>query len=202
MSEISSSGFTGAFTIRVFSDPDLYAFAGRLAGLGYAVSQIKLSGVSGYSYLPLDETGSFAKKNYADIYYQPRTFTVVSNDLGNFQLATGELVRALRESGVTSLDYTELTINYERVLSLPKISTNDGWDIRGLTFSRNPLNSNSYEQISVTLINDDLSRYLISIYIRDSYEATAKIISILTQKMRDVEKFIADQLNNFRKKDL
>jgi len=155
--------------------------------------------------LPLDESGAFAKKNFADIYYQPRAFTVVSNNLGDFQLATGELVRILRESGVTNVDYTELTINYEKVLSLPRLTTDDGWDIRGLTFSRNPLNSNTYEQISVTLINDELSRYLISIYIRDSYEVTAKIITALVPKMMEVEEFLMNQFNKFnniRKKDL
>lgn len=155
--------------------------------------------------MPLDESGAFAKKNFADIYYQPRAFTVVSNNLGDFQLATGELVRILRESGVTNVDYTELTINYEKVLSLPRLTTDDGWDIRGLTFSRNPLNSNTYEQISVTLINDELSRYLISIYIRDSYEVTAKIITALVPKMMEVEEFLMNQFNKFnniRKKDL
>lgn len=189
MSEISASGFTGVFTVRSFSDPDLYAFAGRLAGLGYSVAQIKLSGATGYVYIPIDESGAFAKKNLGEIFYQPRTFTVVSNDLGNFQLASGEMVRALKESGSTGIDYAELSISYERVIKLPSISF-EGWDLRGFTISRNLLNSRDYEQISISKINDDLSRYLITIYIRGDYETIAKIISMLKPKMDETVDFL------------
>ncbi|NON63522.1 hypothetical protein [Acidianus sp. RZ1] len=192
MSELTASGFTGVFTVRIFSDPDLYAFAGRLAGLGYSVAQIRISGTSGYIYLPL-EGGSFAKKNFAEIYYQPRSFTVVSEDFGNFQLSSGELVRAIKESGTSGLDYAELTVNFERTISLPKISM-DSWDFRGIIMSRNKVNSKSYEQISVSRINDELSRYAITLYLRDEYEIVANVISQLRSKMdesRDiVEKYI------------
>lgn len=198
MSEITASGFTGVFTVRTFSDPDLYAFAGRLAGLGYSVAQIKLSGSTGYIYIPLDESGAFAKKNLGEIYYQPRTFTVVSNDFGNFLLASGEMIRALRESGCSSIDYAEMSISYERVLNLPTISF-EGWDLRGFTISRNSLNSKDYEQISISKINDELSRYLITIYIRGDYETIVKIMSMLKPKMDETIEFLEKYIGLFSK---
>jgi len=198
VSEISASGFTGVFTVRSFSDPDLYAFAGRLAGLGYSVAQIKLSGSTGYIYIPLDESGAFAKKNLGEIFYQPRTFTVVSDDLGNFQLASGEMMRALKESGSSSIDYAELSISYERVLTLPRTSF-EGWDLRGFTISRNLLNSKDYEQISISKVNDDLSRYLITIYNRGDYETIAKIVSMLRPKMDETIDFLDKYIKNLFK---
>ncbi|BDC17872.1 hypothetical protein [Acidianus sp. HS-5] len=196
MSEVTASGFTGIFTVRSFSDPDLYAFAGRLAGLGYEVAQIKLSGSTGYVYIPLDDSGAFARKNLGEIFYQPRAFTVISNDLGNFQLAAGEMMRALKESGSLSIDYAELSVSYERVLNLPSISS-DGWDLRGFTVSRNPLNSKNYEQISISKINDELSRYLITIYNRGEYEIIVKIISMLKSKMDEIADFMTKYIKNF-----
>ncbi len=198
MSEVSASGFTGVFTVRSFSDPDLYAFAGRLAGLGYSVAQIKLSGSTGYIYIPLDESGAFAKKNLGEIFYQPRTFTVVSEDLGNFQLAAGEMMRALKESGSNSIDYAEISITYERVLNLPNPSF-ESWDLRGFTVSRNLLNSKDYEQISVSRINDELSRYLITIYNRGDYEIIARIVSMLRSKMDDTVDFLNKYMRNLFK---
>lgn len=195
MSDISASGFTGVFTVRTFSDPDLYAFAGRLAGLGYSVAQIKLSGATGYVYIPLDGSGAFAKKNFGEIYYQPRTFTVVSEDFGNFQLASGEMIRALRESGITTIDYAELSVSYERVLKLPNVSL-EGWDLRGFSISRNPLYSREYEQISISRINDELSRYLITIYYRGDYENVARIISTLRAKMDETAEFLGNLIKN------
>jgi hypothetical protein len=198
VSEVSASGFTGVFTVRSFSDPDLYAFAGRLAGLGYSVAQIKLSGSTGYIYIPLDESGAFAKKNLGEIFYQPRTFTVVSEDLGNFQLAAGEMMRALKESGSNSIDYAEISITYERVLNLPNPSF-ESWDLRGFTVSRNLLNSKDYEQISVSRINDELSRYLITIYNRGDYEIIARIVSMLRSKMDDTVDFLNKYMRNLFK---
>jgi hypothetical protein len=198
VSEVTASGFTGVFTVRTFSDPDLYAFAGRLAGLGYSVAQIKLSGSTGYIYIPLDESGAFAKKNLGEIFYQPRTFTVASEDLGNFQLAAGEMMRALKESGSNSIDYAEISIAYERVLNLPTQSF-EGWDLRGFTVSRNTLNSKDYEQISVSRINDELSRYLINIYNRGDYETIARIISMLRSKMDETVDFLNKYMRNLFK---
>jgi hypothetical protein len=198
VSEVSASGFTGVFTVRSFSDPDLYAFAGRLAGLGYSVAQIKLSGSTGYIYIPLDESGAFAKKNLGEIFYQPRTFTVVSEDLGNFQLAAGEMMRALKESGSNSIDYAEISITYERVLNLPNPSF-ESWDLRGFTVSRNLLNSKDYEQISVSRINDELSRYLITMYNRGDYEIIARIVSMLRSKMDDTVDFLNKYMRNLFK---
>ncbi|MBB5252711.1 hypothetical protein [Sulfurisphaera ohwakuensis] len=192
MSEISASGFTGIFTIRTFSDPDLYAFAGRLVGLGYSVAEIKISGMSGYAYIPVDGEGSFAKKNYSQIFYQPRTFTVVSNDFGNFQLASGELVRALRESGIGAVDYAELSVSFEKVLEIEFVRSGD-WDIRGFTISKNPIDSKKYEQISLTRINDELKRYMISFYVRGNYEEVTTQIQMLKAKMDE----ISDFLNSF-----
>ncbi|AWR96802.1 hypothetical protein DFR86_04010 [Acidianus sulfidivorans JP7] len=200
MSDISASGFTGVFTVRTFSELDLYAFAGRLAGLGYEVAQIKLSGNTGYIYIPINENGAFAKKNLGEIYYQPRTFTVVSEDLGNFQLATGEMIRAMKESGCGSIDYAELTISFERVIPNFKISY-DSWDLRGFTLSRNELNSKNYEQISVSRINDALCRYLITIYNRGEYEELAKLISMLRNKMDTTVEFLLKTYSFLNRKE-
>ncbi|ARM75295.1 hypothetical protein [Acidianus manzaensis] len=199
MTEVSASGFTGVFTVRVFSEPDLYAFAGRLAGLGYEVPQIKLSGNTGYVYIPINENGAFAKKNLGEIYYQPRTFTVISEEYGDFQLASGEMIRAMKESGCGNIDYAELSISFERVLPPLKIS-HDSWDLRGFTISRNELNSKNYEQISITRVNDELSRYVITIYNRGEYEDIAKLISMLRNKMDSTVEFLQSYQKNFLNK--
>ncbi|WP_373468880.1 hypothetical protein [Acidianus infernus] len=188
MSEISASGFTGYFTIRLNNEPDLYAMAGRLAGLGYSVCQIRLSGATGYVIIPLED-GSFAKKNFADIYYQPRAFTVVSHEFGNFQLSAGELVRALRESGNIGVDYAELNVNYEKNfdLNLPKI---EDWDIRGFNISKGRVEDRNYTLVSFTRINDANPRFLISIYYRGSYEEISKIVQSLRAEMESINSFI------------
>ncbi|QXJ35530.1 hypothetical protein [Saccharolobus shibatae] len=191
MSEVSASGFTGAFTIRTFSELDLYAVAGRLVGLGYEVAQIKLSGNTGYVYIPINENGAFAKKNYADVYYQPRTFTVVSEEFGNFQLASGELVRVLSESGLSNINYAELNVNFERTLPCVN-ATYNSWDIRGFSFSRGELDSKNYEQVSISRINDKLCRYLITIYDRGDYENIAREISMLKSKMDSITDFLLE----------
>ncbi|MCY0882565.1 MAG: hypothetical protein OWQ50_01875 [Acidianus infernus] len=188
MSEISASGFTGYFTVRLNNEPDLYAMAGRLAGLGYSVCQIRLSGATGYVIIPLED-GSFAKKNFADIYYQPRAFTVVSHEFGNFQLSAGELVRALRESGNIGVDYAELNVNYEKNfdLNLPKI---EDWDIRGFNISKGRVEDRNYTLVSFTRINDANPRFLISIYYRGSYEEISKIVQSLRAEMESINSFI------------
>ncbi|MUM64990.1 hypothetical protein D1867_06995 [Acidianus infernus] len=188
MSEISASGFTGYFTVRLNNEPDLYAMAGRLAGLGYSVCQIRLSGATGYVIIPLED-GSFAKKNFADIYYQPRTFTVVSHEFGNFQLSAGELVRALRESGNIGVDYAELNVNYEKNfdLNLPKI---EDWDVRGFNISKGRVEDRNYTLVSFTRINDANPRFLISIYYRGSYEEISKIVQSLRAEMESINSFI------------
>lgn len=195
MSEISASGFTGVFTLKVYNDPDLYAFAGRLAGLGYSVAQIKLSGGTGYLYIPLDGNGSFAKKNLIDVYYQPKTFTVVSEDVSNFVLGSGELIRALRESGVSNIDYAEINITAVRVINGLSFSFNN-WNVRGITLSRGSVDDKRYEQISVTRINDQLSRYLISYYLRSDYEDISPVFHNIPQKISE----IVDEVVNFYKK--
>ncbi|BFH74631.1 hypothetical protein SJAV_25750 [Sulfurisphaera javensis] len=195
MSEISASGFTGVFTLKVYNDPDLYAFAGRLAGLGYSVAQIKLSGGTGYLYIPLDGNGSFAKKNLIDVYYQPKTFTVVSEDVSNFVLGSGELIRALRESGVSNIDYAEINITAVRVINGLSFSFNT-WNVRGITLSRGSVDDKRYEQISVTRINDQLSRYLISYYLRSDYEDISPVFHNIPQKISE----IVDEIVNFYKK--
>jgi hypothetical protein len=166
----------------------LYAVAGRLAGLGYSVCQIRLSGATGYVIIPLED-GSFAKKNFADIYYQPRAFTVVSHEFGNFQLSAGELVRALRESGNVGVDYAELNVNYERNfdLDLPKI---EDWDVRGFSISKGKVHDRNYTLISFTRINDANPRFLISAYYRGSYEEISKTIQSLRAEMEDINSFI------------
>jgi hypothetical protein len=188
MSEISASGFTGYFTVRLNNEPDLYAMAGRLAGLGYSVCQIRLSGATGYVIIPLED-GSFAKKNFADIYYQPRTFTVVSHEFGNFQLSAGELVRALRESGNIGVDYAELNVNYEKNLdlNLPKI---EDWDVRGFNISKGRVEDRNYTLVSFTRINDANPRFLISIYYRGSYEEISKTVQSLRAEMESINAFI------------
>jgi hypothetical protein len=188
MSEISASGFTGYFTVRLNNEPDLYAMAGRLAGLGYSVCQIRLSGATGYVIIPLED-GSFAKKNFADIYYQPRTFTVVSHEFGNFQLSAGELVRALRESGNIGVDYAELNVNYEKNLdlNLPKI---EEWDVRGFNISKGRVEDRNYTLVSFTRINDANPRFLISIYYRGSYEEISKTVQSLRVEMESINAFV------------
>lgn len=195
MSEISASGFTGIFTVKVYNDPDLYAFAGRLAGLGYAVAQIKLSGATGYLYVPLDGNGSFAKKNLIDVYYQPKTFTVVSEDISDFIAGSGELIRILRESGVSQIDYSEINMNTIRVIQNISASI-DNWETRGFIISKGKIDDKKYEQISITRINDQLSRYLISYYLRGDYEEIATVFQNIHQKISD----IIDETTSFYKK--